>query len=678
MITLRLGKQHNNPEEAKALTEAILRNPGSCDNVWFSTLYGYPPIEAHREYAKGLRESAMIFRDAGINVSLQISNTFGHGPRMKSTDCRGLVFDGTPAEVMVGPKGKSTPYCFCWRGEFFRKYIKESTQIYASLIKPDSIWIDDDMRADTHGVGDMDFAGPYDFGCYCDNCIREFNKLKGTDYTRQQLLGEITHGNPEVRKQYVDFCRNGIGDFAAFVSKAVMEVSPNTVMAHQFAHWGNYMGQDDNHVLDAFYHVTGKPPMVRPGGGYYHDKEPLGQFKKSIEISLANSVLPTYVKDRKAEVENLPNVAFGKSPVGTIKESTMHLAYGCTGLTYTIVQSTNEPLERQEKILKLFSKVRPYWEKLSELSHTTARGGVAIVHGEAPHLKKLREDEGPFDWVNIPYSKDTKLLTVGIPITHENKKASAYLLHHDMIDYLSDNDIEFLLGQCVLTDADSVKKLCERGFEDRFRLKLTPLAQLGSAYEVFTDSKVNEYATHSRFGEAYHFLAPMEKYVIDGTDDSTEYLGMAHHTVTNENLGGATIIAATFDKDGNKQSSWVVSGYCVWSDIISESKRNQLLNAIDTISPLPAKLISAEQCVVIPCVDDSDKTAAVTIASASIGGSEELEILMRNPVGDKITVMSNEMKNIEPISVTKTDDGIKITLPGLIPYEIVTVFAEQE
>ena len=110
MITLRLGKQYNDPKQAKELAEAIVRNPGSCDNVWFTTQFGFPTLETHKAYAKSLQESAKIFRNAGIGVSIQIANTFGHGERVKNHDCSGLVFDGSPAELMVGPKGKSHPY----------------------------------------------------------------------------------------------------------------------------------------------------------------------------------------------------------------------------------------------------------------------------------------------------------------------------------------------------------------------------------------------------------------------------------------------------------------------------------------------------------------------------------------------------------------------------------------
>ena len=108
------------------------------------------------------------------------------------------------------------------------------------------------------------------------------------------------------------------------------------------------------------------------------------------------------------------------------------------------------------------------------------------------------------------------------------------------------------------------------------------------------------------------------------------------------------------------------------------AKVKQLSNGIDYISPLPAKLVSAEQCVVIPCINNKNKTAAVTIASASIGETEELEVIVRNPAGSRISVMSSKCREIEPISISQEPDGLKVVLPELMPYEIITIFAEQE
>ena len=122
--------------------EIIKENPGSCDDVWIATMYGYPPQEVHREYADFYKKAAEKFRANGIGVSMQISNTLGHGEQMKARDCRGLVFEDSPARNLVGEDGAVSRYCFCWRDEFFRDYLCEHLRYYAE-IKPDRIWLDD-------------------------------------------------------------------------------------------------------------------------------------------------------------------------------------------------------------------------------------------------------------------------------------------------------------------------------------------------------------------------------------------------------------------------------------------------------------------------------------------------------------------------------------------------------
>lgn len=74
MITLRLGARHVEPEHAQELLDAILRQPKSCDIVWFSTPYGYPPMTEHRKEAEKMATAANMFRKAGIGVSMQVAN----------------------------------------------------------------------------------------------------------------------------------------------------------------------------------------------------------------------------------------------------------------------------------------------------------------------------------------------------------------------------------------------------------------------------------------------------------------------------------------------------------------------------------------------------------------------------------------------------------------------------
>src|SRR5699024_1065248 len=106
------------------LIEIIKNNPGSCSEVWLASDYGFPTLSAHSRTAEILKKTAEKFRNAGIKVSLQISNTIGHGEYMSERDCSGLVYEGSPAEKMTGADGKTADYCFCPNGKHFRGYVR--------------------------------------------------------------------------------------------------------------------------------------------------------------------------------------------------------------------------------------------------------------------------------------------------------------------------------------------------------------------------------------------------------------------------------------------------------------------------------------------------------------------------------------------------------------------------
>ncbi len=100
MLTQRLGEISD--EYIDNVLSMIRDYPGSCDEVWFSSLYGYPEINTHKEHAKKIIPQADKFRKAKVRVSLQISNTIGHGEYMSKRDCSGLVYEGSPADNLVG------------------------------------------------------------------------------------------------------------------------------------------------------------------------------------------------------------------------------------------------------------------------------------------------------------------------------------------------------------------------------------------------------------------------------------------------------------------------------------------------------------------------------------------------------------------------------------------------
>ena len=98
-ISLRLWKQHNDPDQMAELLRILKKHPGACDEIWFATEYGFPPVDVHRKSAEAMVRAAEQVRRAGLVASLQVSNTLGHGDVMTHD------YDGITWQRMVGPEG---------------------------------------------------------------------------------------------------------------------------------------------------------------------------------------------------------------------------------------------------------------------------------------------------------------------------------------------------------------------------------------------------------------------------------------------------------------------------------------------------------------------------------------------------------------------------------------------
>ena len=668
MIDIRLGNHHNKNEAAsQELIDAIKKYPGSCDTVWFATEYGYPELSVHQKSADKIAEVAKLYRDAGIKVSLQISNTIGHGEYMKSRD--NSAIDSHKFEKIIGPDGMVSDYSFCWRGKNFTDYICKHIEIYMSC-KPSTVWIDDDLRVLNHA--------PVQYGCFCDTCIADFNKAYGTDFTREGLVYEINYGDVSVREKFVEFTRKGMYDFTLKLTESVQKLSPDTQMALQYARVGNYVGMDYNFLFDAMKDGSGKPVKSRPGGGVYDDKTPMKLLDKMYWIGYSNCAVPDYVTDNYPEIENTPDVPFGKSIYGTIKESTLYLAYGCTGLTYAVLMTPYEKIDFHEKMLRGFGEYREYWDALGEKAKGTKNGGVLVYDPPKAYLRPMSEDEELFKWENdfefgSYIRRPQPLMKVGVPLTYDKDGASAVIVSEGAVDCMRDEDIKDLLSKPVIIDGPGFKKITDRGFGWAFDATSEPVTFAGYR-EMFTDHIVNRGNEGRPWSESFFTGIPMPPHVVKG--ENIEPLGMFVSTKTGEDIEASCAVVNVYDENKNVIGKWAVFGYCIWKDILSSAKRQQILYAIDYISgnTLPAILESAEQVVVLPRVTKDMKTSSVSLCNASIGKTDEMTLRVRNALGSNFRLRNADV-DIVPKTVKDGDDYL-VTIPSLSGWEIITLFID--
>ncbi len=672
MLTQRLGDRLQTDDRfIEAFLKTVREHPGSCDEVWFASDYGFPPLERHRESAGKIREAAEKFRAAGLRVSLQISNTIGHGQYMSARDCSGLVYDGSAAEHMVGPDGARADYCFCWNGENFRRYIVDGLKEYAKM-NPYCVWIDDDLRATNHA--------PLNQGCFCDACIEKFNNKHGCVFTREQLVWAINYGDVSWREKFVAFIRDGLSDFTHLMSKTICDVSPESYMGFQYCAHGGYTGYSYDFIFDAMRKGSGKNPKSRPGGGAYNDHNPNEQLKKSFFISWQNNMLPHYVTEVRPEIENLPDVVYGKTSAGTCYETSLYLASGANAMSYAMVMNLFDPMEYHAKMFRDFAQHRPYWEQLVNANENTFQAGARLYLPQTMWKRTLKPGDAPFSWSNEPYLRGTELAFTAIPLAYgiACDDDPVYILHGDVAKLLTAADIEYLLSRPVFTDGAALHTIIQMGYGDSFGAAAVPVstAQLS---ERFIAHPINAGMESKTWSQSFYFTSGYAIHDLDGTSEpfGIYYTNSLNTPVLDQDAeypyGVANAVVRT-----KLNTKWAVFGCNPWVDVISYDKRSQLIRSMEYITGknrLPAILESYQQAVLLPRENRAHQTTSVSVLNCTIGKTEELSLRVRNPRGLNFSFMSATVSSGH-LPYSKDGNDFLIKIPPLEAWTVGTLFCE--
>lgn len=659
-------------EYLRACADVMTKYPGSCDTVWMTGYYGYPTLEKHREYAESMVSVAENFKKKGIRVSMQFSNTIGHGDSGVH-DRSGLIYEGSQVQYLVGHDGTVAKAGFCWRGKLFAEYLRDTIQIYAKIWKPESIWVDDDFRARNHA--------PIQYGCFCESCIKEFNQRYGSAFTRKDLVEEILHGDLVWRERFIQFTREGFHDLMLSMSRAVHEVSPDTYMALQHGAYGAYTGHGLGHIFDAMKEGTGKNPMSRPGGGGYRDHDPENFFRKGEEISWQNSMLPDYVTETRPEIESVPMMVFGKAPAGTAFEATHYFACGSTGMSFSMIRYDNEPLSWHEKEFELLAKMRPYWTKMVEYNRDSYQAGLHNAVSTQTWRKKLREDQGLGELSNEHFNAAWPWMRDGIPISYDRQEETAFLLHSDCVTAMTDEEIQKLLEKPVFTDGETIAILTERGFD--FGVIAKEIPEDIPVCEVTNSNPINGTLKKYRTGSFVMGGGKNKNYALTITEKGeaevlANYVEVRPTDIKNYDDAPISYGIAEAIVKTSKGAKWAVFGYSPWKGVMSFAKREQILNAVDAISDcgLCARILTPIPAALQPRKNRDGKVVCVSVTNCTVGESGEVEVIIRNPAGEHMSYMSQYNGSGE-LAVTKKGDDYHVTIPNINPWSVLTIFIEE-
>ena len=670
-LKLFLPEEHD--ENIKYIDEfiaAVKSNPGSVDEVWLTTSYGYPKLERHKEIADYQKIVADRFREGGIRVSMQIANTIGHGSTAAGRDCSGLVYDGSEAETLIGPDGVESKYCFCWNGKVFAEYYKKVMGYY-SVVKPYRVWVDDDLRARNHK--------PVEYGCFCDRCIANFNAKHGYSFDRAALVTAINRDGTEVRRNWTEFVREGLYNFTFSIVSEFVKHAPDSLFAFQYGANGHYTGYGIDFLLEPMYKITGKTLGYRGGGSAYGDNNPSEFITKARGIEYQHSILPDYVDDLRPEIECIPDVAYGKSTNGIVFEADTYFAYGATSMSFAMLRRPYESLRYHATEFAKIASHRPYLERLSEYNKRTSVSGIEFMISKNVYLRHQKDDEPDFSYVDRQSYIGGLEPVIGMPLAYKSgDRTKVYQLTENAAVSLSDEDIKELLKKPVITDGKCISMLMERGYDD-FGIEIHPVSTI-VLHEHFLPCEINKTLWGERWEQNYY---DHEGYAFFAKNDKviplSEYIGAtpvikAIFPERAEHKFGLSAVIVTTSGGGK----WAIFGNNPWTYKISFDRRNQILGAIDYISDKKAvKAILADplKAIVRPRVTEENKIACVSLVNTTVGDSGELTLIIRDPESECFDFMCSDTL-IEDLYFEKKNGEYYVKVPSMKGWSVATVFCK--
>jgi len=432
-----------------SLMDAFRKYPKACDEVWF--MAGNTENEVDNVSIEKLKKAADDVRSMGIVASLQ-EISLGHPDGAACP--RGLNASGFRAAV--GMDGTATLHQTCPRDTLFaEKFAKKYAQL-CQAIQPDNVMIDDDLRLTMH-----DPAGVI---CFCDDCIKEFNRQYGHDFQRESLSEKLNENEGDIRKEWIAFSQEGLTLFARTVAREVHKLSPNSHIGLQHAAFHQMLmeGWDWNKIFDAIRQETGLPASSRPGHGEYNDHSPRGLINKAYGISRQIARLKGDFHMIFPEIEGYDHRATGKSPQGVCTETMLHLSMGANSMSYALICNNHEPMQWYAD--NYFKYLDRYHDLFSAyVSHSENTVGAGIDDYMSPSVVYANDP----DWM-ITSSGSTccELAPLGIPFTPEGRCCTASIVDAENVAKATLEELESLVTKKgIVLDNAGWKALQRRGLD---------------------------------------------------------------------------------------------------------------------------------------------------------------------------------------------------------------------
>lgn len=647
--------------------------------VAFFTGFTHPPLPLATLRQRAARLGAIIprFQALGLRSGINHLATIGHLDENPENSLH------EPWQHLVDISGAVSKSCYCAADSDVRAYIRD-TYVLLAQAKPDFIWVDDDVRLESHPQN-------ISLACFCDRCLADFAAQTGKAWQREELrVAFNATGRAErlaLRRQWLQHNRDYIARVLSDVRAAVDTVSPALPLGFMTGEI-SYSGYGFDAWAAALAGPHGVEVKWRPGGGFYTDDRPLDLLGKVNSVGRQTALLPQAVTEVQWEHENFPYQVLKKSRAAFVAEIAGAIGAGCTGCALNVMGIAADP----------FDEYRPYFDAVRAgrrfFGKAVGAFGRSTCEGVWPaftqdHVAALHADG---DWATAAIWGGSlggfgELTEIGLPTAYSRAGAKIAILSGAGVLEWTRDELADLLSGAVLLDGPALLHLQELGLAELAGFTVCSKKEKDTT-EVFSADPLNgRFAGWHRdcrpsfWPQTTYLLKPLapaagpEPAPAPGADSDG---GAA--------LAGASRVLATVQDftptdfgpcagvfENQRGGRVAVLGYYPWNALQSLAKVSQMRSLCRWLcrGALPAYVASFHRAAVW-CRRDADGQPALMVLNASLDPAESLTLHVLGTWTDaKATLMNGRSRTL---TAAGRDGGYAVfNLPRLGAWEAALV-----
>jgi len=659
-ISFRIGTGQWLPQERfDELMALFSKYKNVTDEITFFTSETHAPlplVEIQRR-ADILSERMKSARQFGYKTGVNVLATIGHHEENLPNSLHGNYTHLTDID------GKISQGTYCPNDvKFCEEYVKPLYEMITNS-NPDYIWVDDDVRLRGHK--------PIMNTCFCDNCLKIFNKETGKNFSsREELKSAFNHGTSEerieIRNAWLRHNSKTIGNFLELIEHTIHSIAPG--MPIGFMDGSRfYEGYDLPGWAETLSGSDHSPVLWRPGGGTYTDECLDRIFNKANVMGYEAASLPDNVTCIESELESFSYQRLKKSEQYTLLEAACYIAAGCTGTAFNVLSLNDEPLDEYESLMGRIAEGRPFLDLLVKNLSGKSPAGIGLAWNRDLFAAKNLTGDWFDETGGLPgFCNADEIFKIGLPTAYKMDHANVIALSGHAVSVMDDGQIRNVLSRGVYMDGEALDLLNKRGFQELTGFVADNITNIDNIERLSEHSLNDGFAGRCRNGRQSFWPCPA--YSLTPTSEKAEILAAGVDYNYQET---AKCVAGVFENSLGGRIC--VAGYYPWEQLQYLFKTIQLKRIMRWLSKdtLGAYIESYHRITLWDRISDDDQHSTVLV-NASLDPSKNVELLLRTESQRiKITDMYSCESEIQTISTNSRYR--KVVIPTLQPWHIYLV-----